>query len=107
MAKTCTCTGHRPKGFPFAYGKDTHKHKAYLEQLKRFILLAYYDYGADRFISGMALGVDLDFAETVLKLRDGERYPITLECALPCPNQTYKWEETDRLRYKNLLQRAD
>ena len=53
----------------------------------------------------MAIGVDLDFAEIVLKLRN--KYPITLECAIPCPNQTLKWNSADKLRYDSILECAD
>ncbi len=68
--KTCCCTGHRPKGFPFKYGIDKQKHNAYLKTIEQKIELAITEYGITNFISGMALGVDLDFAETVLKLRN-------------------------------------
>ena len=63
------------------------------------------EYGITNFISGMALGVDLDFAETVLKLRND--FPITLECAIPCPNQRLNWDVKDKLRYDSILKRAD
>ena len=53
----------------------------------------------------MALGADLDFAELVLKLR--KHYPVTLECTIPCPNQTLIWNNTDKLRYKSILKRAN
>ena len=53
----------------------------------------------------MAVGADLDFAEIVLTLR--EKYPITLECAIPCQNQTLKWSDKDKLRYDDILKRAD
>ena len=105
MAKTCCCTGHRPNGFPFKYGIDKQKHNAYLLTLEEKIELAITQYGITNFISGMAIGVDLDFAEIVLKLRN--KYPITLQCAIPCPNQTLKWNSLDKLRYENILKRAD
>lgn len=101
----CCCTGHRPKGFPFNYGIDTYKHNAYLQALEQKIELAINKYSITNFISGMALGVDLDFAEIVLKLRNS--YPVTLECAIPCPNQTLKWNEKDKLRYERILKSAD
>ncbi|MDE5943380.1 MAG: DUF1273 domain-containing protein [Clostridia bacterium] len=101
----CCCTGHRPKGFPFKYGIDGQKHNAYLQMLEKKIELAISKYGITNFISGMAIGTDLDFAETVLKLRD--KYPVTLECAIPCPNQTLNWNSADKLRYENILKRAD
>ena len=105
MTKTCCCTGHRPKGFPFKYGFDNQKHNAYLSMLEEKIKFAITDYGITNFISGMAIDVDLDFAEIVLKLRN--KYPITLECAIPCPNQTLKWNTYDKLRYESILKRAD
>lgn len=105
MIKNCCCTGHRPKGFPFSYGIDTQRRKAYLHMLEQKIELAITEYGITNFISGMAVGVDMDFAETVLKLRN--KYPITLECAIPCPNQTLKWNDADKLRYEGLLKFAD
>ena len=103
--KYCCCTGHRPKGFPFKYGIDKQKHNSYLSMLEEKIKLAIAEYGITNFISGMAIGVDLDFAEIVLKMRN--KYPITLECAIPCPNQTLKWNSADKLRYENILNSAD
>ncbi len=103
--KTCCCTGHRPKGFPFKYGIDKQKDNAYLKALEQKIKLAITSYGITNFISGMALGVDLDFAEIVLKLR--KDYPVKLECAIPCPDQTLKWNDKDKLRYDGILKRAD
>lgn len=41
----------------------------------------------------------------MLKLR--HKYPIALECAIPCPNQTLKWSDKDKLRYERILKRAD
>ena len=76
-----------------------------MKALLQKIQLAISEYGIMHFISGMAIGVDLDFAETVLKLRN--KYPITLECAIPCPNQTLKWNDTDILRYESIIKRAD
>lgn len=105
MSKNCCCTGHRPKGFPYQYGINTKKHRAYLQALLQKIELAINKYGITNFISGMALGVDLDFAEIVLKLRN--KYNITLECAVSCPNQTAKWYEKDILRYNEILKKAD
>ena len=76
-------------------------------RLKQKILIAVNDYGITHFISGMALGVDMDFAVIVLNLRDEERYPVTLECAIPCPDQALKWNAKDKLRYESILIRAD
>ncbi len=80
----CCVTGHRPKGFPFSremfnlsfmYYQDA----LYIE-LKNLVIDGYTD-----FITGMADGADLDFAETVLEIRDDECFQIKLEAALPYP----------------------
>lgn len=103
MEKTCSCTGHRPKGFPFAYGEK--EYLSYLRRLEREIERAIVEYGVSHFISGMALGADTDFAELVLRFR--KRYKITLECAIPCPEQTWKWTEKEKERYSEILKNAD
>ena len=79
----CCCTGHRPKGFPWKYGIDKEKQTLYekelYERLERYII----ETGITEFISGMALGADMDYAAAVLLLR--EKYPyIRLHCAIPC-----------------------
>ncbi len=73
--------------------------------LEERIKFAITEYGITNFISGMAIGVDTDFAEIVLKLRN--KFSIALECAIPCPNQTLKWNDADKLRYESILKRAD
>ena len=105
--KSCCCTGHRPKGFPYLYEKDIKKHKAYLKALEEKIKFVITVYGLTNFISGMAMGVDLDFAEIVLNLRDEQRFSVTLECAIPCPNQTLKWSAKEKVRYNAILEHAD
>lgn len=105
--QTCCCTGHRPQKFPFEYGGDNERFTAYLRELKSKIEYAINGLKITHFISGMALGVDLDFAEFVLYFRDTEHKAVTLECAVPCPNQTTKWAEKDKARYNEILKRAD
>ena len=105
MQKFCCCTGHRPQKFPFGYGGKSKKYLEYLKELENKIKTAVTEYGVNCFISGMALGVDLDFAEIVLKLR--KAYSVTLECAVPCPDQTVKWAEEDIARYNRILKEAD
>ncbi len=104
MTKICCCTGHRPQGFPFRYGMGG-KYAKYLQLLEEKIKFAITENHVTNFISGMALGADMDFAEIVLNLRN--TYPVTLECAIPCPDQTLKWSQHDILRYERILQNAD
>lgn len=97
---TCGVTGHRPSGFNFA--RDEHEpafsdYKAELyADLEELILCGY-----DKFISGMASGADMDFAEAVIAMKKKYR-AITLEAALPCPiyvpkNYTPMHEKRDLL----------
>lgn len=105
MQKICCCTGHRPQKFPFEYGGRGKEYLTYLQELENKIKSAITEYGVTYFISGMALGVDLDFAQIVLKYR--KKYSLTLECAVPCPNQTLKWDKKDISRYDRILKKAD
>lgn len=60
------------------------------------------------FGAGGALGFDMLAEETVLQLK--EEYPhIRLILVLPCPpeQQTLKWNSKQRLKYYDILQRAD
>lgn len=56
-------------------------------------------------ISGMALGVDTLFACVVLKYK--KKYPVLLECAIPCLNHSCKWNEKDKIFYNKILSLAD
>lgn len=60
------------------------------------------------FGNGGAVGFDLLAAETVLGLK--EKYPhIRLVMVLPCPprQQSLKWNEEQKTRYRQILKRAD
>ncbi len=80
---TCCVTGHRPQGFPFERDASNHSFAVYMFELKQKIEYLIKS-GCTQFITGMAEGADLDFAEAVLELKDN--YPnITLTAALPYP----------------------
>lgn len=104
--KTCCVTGHRPSKLPWGYSQEGEAFDNYLKQLS-FETIKLIDEGHTHFISGMALGVDMDFAELILWLRDEKELPITLECAIPCPNQTYRWKADQIDRYNSIIQRAN
>ncbi len=64
--------------------------------------------GADTFIAGGAIGVDMIAAHTVIRLR--VEYPnIRLVLALPCPPeyQTLKWRAWQKDEYNAILKQAD
>lgn len=103
---TACCTGHRPKGFPFIYGGSSEKYFIYLQKLRKIILKAIKEYGVTHFITGMAEGVDLDFAEIVLSLR--KKYKtIKLECAIPYSTQNFGFDWESDYRYARILKLAN
>ena len=85
MGKIACATGHRPDKFDFGYNETDIRCINLKKCLKReLIKLIEHDY--THFISGMALGFDMWFAEEVLELK--KTYPnIILEAAIPCLNQ--------------------
>ena len=65
-----------------------------------------YRRGFRHFISGMAQGCDLYFAEAALALR--EQYPnLTVEGAVPCPTHADRWRSDQRSRQQDILARCD
>ncbi len=73
---TCCVTGHREI--------PPEKKAPLTKELLQEILFAV-ENGYTHFISGFAAGVDLFFAEIVVGLKD--KYPITLEAAIPYPGR--------------------
>lgn len=65
--KTCAFTGHRPKKLPWGYNETDVRCIALKAALERQICSLVQ--GGMEFLSGMAEGVDLLAAETVLNLR--------------------------------------
>ncbi len=103
--KTCCFTGHRPDKLP--WGEDEADPRCL--RLKRAVARAVEDAyvsGIRHFISGMARGVDLYCAETVLELREAEP-DILLECARPCETQADGWPAAERERYNTILERCN
>ena len=103
--KTCCFTGHRPDKLP--WGEDETDPRC--ERLKRSIARAVedaYAAGYRRFVSGMARGSDLYFAEAVLELREWHE-DAELECARPCETQADSWPEKERARYQSILDRCN
>ena len=103
--KTCCFTGHRPDKLPWREDESDPR----CERLKRSVARAVedaYAAGCRRFISGMARGSDLYFAEAVLELRE-RHADIELECARPCETQADSWPEQERKRYRSILERCN
>lgn len=102
---TCCFTGHRPDKLPWGTREDDPGCVRLKERLAEAIGRAY-SAGYRHFISGMARGADLYFAEAVLELR--RRCPeVTLEGARPCETQADAWPPEEQERYQRILDRCD
>lgn len=103
--QTCCFTGHRPSKLPWR-GEENHPDCLALKTRIREELEGLYRRGFRHFITGMAKGCDLYFAEAVLDLR--EQYSdVNLEAAIPCKTQADSWSRTERERYHAILERCD
>ena len=75
------------------------------EELKNHIEEAIHN-GYDTFLSGMALGFDMICTEIVLSFK--QKYKdVKMVGVLPCKNQDAKWPESQKARYKKLLNQLD
>ena len=100
----CAFTGHRSRKLPWGYDEQDVRCVAFKKCLYD-VVESLVESGVEHFISGMAQGGDLYFAEAVLALR--EKYPhITLEAAVPYPGQADSWPMEQRQRYKRILSRC-
>lgn len=103
--QTCCFTGHRPDKLPWGSDETDPRCAALKASMQREIE-GLYRRGFRHFISGMARGADLYFAEAVLEMR--ARCPgLTLEGAVPCLSQAKRWPEQERRRWRRILDRAD
>lgn len=103
--RTVCFTGHRWKKLPFKNENDI-RCTALKKQLQETVIELIENQGITHFISGMALGVDMIAAEIVLALKSTYPY-ITLEAALYCPEQSERWREENKSRFKKILERCD
>ena len=102
---TCCFTGHRPDKLPWGNDEADPRCVALKASMHREIE-GLYCRGFRHFISGMAMGCDLYFAEAALELR--KQLPdLTVEGAVPCPTQASRWPEDQRRRWRELLDCCD
>ena len=102
---TCCFTGHRPDKLPWGYDERDSRCLALKRSLSRE-LEGLYRRGFRHFISGMAQGCDLYFAEAVLALRE-QNPDLSVEGAVPFPAQADHWPGDQRLRWQDILARCD
>ena len=95
-------TGNRPHKLPFREG--SREQQLLTERMKNAVTELIGE-GYRRFITGMALGSDIWFAECVIDLMDV--YPdIELEAAVPYAGQRDSLAAADRFRYDAVLSRC-
>lgn len=102
---TCCFTGHRPDKLPWGLVENSAECRKLRIQIA-IQLEALHSAGIAHFISGMALGCDLLFAEAVLAMRE-EYDDVTLEAAVPCDSQANSWPEEQKERYNAILSSCD
>ena len=102
---TCCFTGHRPKNLPWGYNEKGIRFLFFKLKLY-FLIKKLIKQGYTHFISGMALGVDIICAELILKIKSKNKN-ISLECAIPCKNQTKLWNIFQKKRYTKICSQAD
>ena len=102
---TCCFTGHRPQKLPWGEAESGSDFDEFYVHLERTIQNLILRHDVHHFITGMALGSDLYAAEIVLKLEE-RGYHVTLECAIPFPEQTRGWSPEHKERYQSILSLA-
>lgn len=103
---SCCFTGHRPNKLPWKDNEKCFSFFVFNIKLTITLLKLIWNNNCRYFTSGMALGIDLICAEKILKLKKFIKN-ITLECAIPCLNQTAKWLPHNIDRYNKILSLAD
>ena len=98
-------TEHRGQKLPWGFNEKDKRCKAMKKDLKNKVEFAINrDYHT--FLCGMALGFDLIFAETILKLK--RKYPhIKLIGAIPWSGQSLSWSDEQQKRYNKIIAKLD
>ena len=104
-SRTCCFTGHRPDKLPWGYDERDPRCLALKGSMAREIE-GLYRRGFRHFISGMAQGCDIYFAEAALALRE-QNPDLSVKGAVPFPAQADHWPEAQRLRWQDILARCD
>ncbi len=101
---SCCFSGHRPERLPWGYDEEDPRCRLFKERIIQSIE-ALYRQNVRHFISGMAQGTDLYFAEAILSLQSYYS-DMSLECARPCESQADNWSQAQQLRYHSILSRC-
>ncbi len=102
---TVAFTGYRPEKMPF---EESKKDELYLKfrEVQLRVINRLVERGYTDFISGVAQGFDTWVAEDVLDLRKKNK-ALTLECAIPFPDQAKSWPFSEQRRRYKILTHSD
>ncbi|MBQ9982051.1 MAG: DUF1273 family protein [Oscillospiraceae bacterium] len=103
--KTVCFSGHRPEKLP-GRGDDTKEETLFIKNLLRSKIEDCINKGYTRFLSGVARGIDLWAAETVIELRRTNPQ-IELVCVKPIQNQGFDFPYNDKKIYDKIISSAD
>lgn len=98
-------TGHRPNSL-FGYGY----HPAYDELANKLYTIGHRALTSYEFLechSGMALGTDTIWAETIVKLKKDFPNRVTFVADIPSHNQASKWSTIHKNKWNELIKLAD
>ena len=103
--KTVAFTGYRLEKLPFSEDNQNPDYLAFREKLQD-VIEKLIKRGCSKFISGMAVGFDTWAAEAVLESKK-QNPLISLECAIPFPEQDRKWPFENQIRRTRIIKSAD
>lgn len=105
--KTCCFTGHRPHKLHYGFEED-HPDCIKLKIQIALEIQALIGKGCDTFITGMAMGTDIWWAELTLDLRRANPEKcLKLIVAIPYEGQADRWNRDYQERYYSILSKAD
>lgn len=104
IIKTVAFTGHRPKQLADTWNENNDTIRWVKFALKKVIEKFIVAYETDKFITGLAIGVDQYAAEAVISLRDSKYQDVKLIGACPFPGQESKWLDKDQKRYNQICE---
>ena len=98
-------TGHRPQKLPWGFNENDERFLN-MKNRTRVEIENAIKKGYHTFLCGMALVFDMMCAELVLELK--KKYPhIKLIGAIPCKNQSSRWNQAQKDRYDKLIKQLD
>lgn len=103
--KTVCFSGHRPEKLP-GKGSADRPETEFIRNLLKTKINTCVSEGYTRFLSGVARGIDLWAAQTVLEIKKINP-GIELICVKPFENQGYNFPDEDKLLYEKIITEAD